>query len=183
MYISAQKRKENIAEYILYMWQIEDLIRAYKFDIDQIRQNIISKFGLETEKEKELVQWYENLIEMMRMENVQQIGHLQVNKNVLIDLLDMHKQLLFSQEYPDYSSAYYKALPFITELKTKQTDTEIDDIETAFSFLYGILMLKLQQKEISEGTEKAKESISKFIVQLASKYKLYKAGQLKLDSE
>ena len=28
MIIAQKKRKENIAEYLLYMWQIEDLIRA-----------------------------------------------------------------------------------------------------------------------------------------------------------
>ena len=34
MIIARQKRKENIAEYLLYMWQVEDLIRANKFDMD-----------------------------------------------------------------------------------------------------------------------------------------------------
>ncbi|RKW59613.1 MAG: DUF4924 family protein, partial [Prevotella sp.] len=28
MYIAKQLREKSIAEYILYMWQIEDLIRA-----------------------------------------------------------------------------------------------------------------------------------------------------------
>ena len=34
MIIASQKKKENIAEYLLYMWQIEDIIRAYGLDID-----------------------------------------------------------------------------------------------------------------------------------------------------
>ena len=34
MFVASQKRKENIAEYLLYMWQIEDLIRANNLDID-----------------------------------------------------------------------------------------------------------------------------------------------------
>ena len=29
MYIAQEIRKKSIAEYVLYMWQIEDLIRAY----------------------------------------------------------------------------------------------------------------------------------------------------------
>ena len=37
MYIASQKRKENIAEYLLYMWQIEDMIRANGLDIDRIK--------------------------------------------------------------------------------------------------------------------------------------------------
>ncbi len=38
MIIASQKKKENIAEYLLYMWQIEDIIRAYGLDIDQIQK-------------------------------------------------------------------------------------------------------------------------------------------------
>ena len=37
MYISQQLKKQNIAEYLLYMWQIEDLIRANRFDMESIR--------------------------------------------------------------------------------------------------------------------------------------------------
>ena len=33
------------------------------------------------EQKQELMQWYTELIEMMRRENVQEKGHLQVNKN------------------------------------------------------------------------------------------------------
>lgn len=43
MYIASQKRKENIAEYLLYMWQIEDLIRANGLDIDRIQANVIDR--------------------------------------------------------------------------------------------------------------------------------------------
>ena len=42
MIIASQKKKENIAEYLLYMWQIEDIIRAYGLDIDQIQKHIIN---------------------------------------------------------------------------------------------------------------------------------------------
>ncbi|WP_347164130.1 DUF4924 family protein, partial [Parabacteroides merdae] len=38
MIIARRKRKENIAEYLLYMWQVEDLIRANNFDMDSIRR-------------------------------------------------------------------------------------------------------------------------------------------------
>lgn len=43
MIIASQKRKENIAEYLLYMWQIEDIIRAYKLDIDTIDEQDLSR--------------------------------------------------------------------------------------------------------------------------------------------
>ena len=34
MLIAKQKRQENIAEYVLYMWQLEDMLRACNFDVD-----------------------------------------------------------------------------------------------------------------------------------------------------
>ena len=47
MYIASRKHKENIAEYLLYMWQIEDLIRANGLDIDLIKANVIDRFNLD----------------------------------------------------------------------------------------------------------------------------------------
>jgi len=41
MLIAQQKLKENIAEYILYMYQIEDVIRAYKFDLERIMDEYV----------------------------------------------------------------------------------------------------------------------------------------------
>lgn len=41
MYIASAKRKENVAEYLLYMWQIEDIIRAYGLDIEKIKEAVI----------------------------------------------------------------------------------------------------------------------------------------------
>ena len=41
MFTAEQLRKQNIAEYLLYMWQIEDLIRANDCDIEKIKANVI----------------------------------------------------------------------------------------------------------------------------------------------
>ena len=55
MFVASQKRKENIAEYLLYMWQIEDLIRANDLDLDKITQNIVAKFNLPEEQQKQMI--------------------------------------------------------------------------------------------------------------------------------
>ncbi|MDE7156204.1 MAG: DUF4924 family protein, partial [Muribaculaceae bacterium] len=71
MYIASQKRKDNIAEYILYMWQIEDIIRANSLDIEKIKENVIDKFtDLNDDQRREMTEWYESLIDMMRAEGV-----------------------------------------------------------------------------------------------------------------
>ena len=55
MITASQKRKENIAEYLLYMWQIEDIIRANNLDIEQIKANVIDRYtSLSPEQRKEM---------------------------------------------------------------------------------------------------------------------------------
>ncbi len=55
MIIASQKRKENIAEYLIYMWQIEDIIRANNLDIDKIKENVIDRFNLDDAQRGEMV--------------------------------------------------------------------------------------------------------------------------------
>ena len=88
MQISRKLKQENIAEYLLYMWQVEDLIRAYGLDIERIDSEYIAKFQLDQEQHEEMREWYANLIEMMRSEDVAEKGHIQINKNVIIWLID-----------------------------------------------------------------------------------------------
>ena len=128
-----------------------------------------------------LVQWYEDLIGMMRDEDVQEKGHLQINKNVIISLTDLHLQLLRSTKEPFYGAAYYKALPFIVELRNKSGNTEEPELETCFEALYGAMLLKLQKKEISQETGKALEVIAKFLSLLSNYYEKDRNGELKLD--
>lgn len=182
MITASAKKRENIAEYLLYMWQIEDLIRAYGLDIDKIRHNIIDKYtNIDEQQRKEMLEWYESLIDMMRRENVETAGHLQLNKNVLIDLRDLHNRLLRDPKFAAYSAEYYRTLPFIVEIRAKAGENKKDEIESCFDALYGILMLRLQGKEISNETAQAATQISRFLAALSGYYKKDYNNELELD--
>lgn len=180
MYISQKLKESNIAEYLIYRWQVEDLIRANNLDLDKIKATIIASYPLDENQKVELTEWYEHQIEMMRHEGIEQSGHLQINKNIIINLTDLHNKLLESPQFPFYSGAYYKALPFIVELRSKG-DQKDNEIETCFDALYGLLLLRLQKKEISEETSKATEIISSFISLLANYYDKDRKGELKIN--
>ena len=180
MYISQQLKQQNIAEYLLYMWQVEDLIRANGFDMKKIQQTIIDPYPVSDEQKKALAQWYEDLINMMHDEQVMEKGHVQINKNVIVWLTDLHLRLLKSPKFPYYSAAYYKALPFIVELRAKGADKEAPELETCFDAMYGVWMLKLQKKEVSEGTQKAMKVIGDLLAILAGYYIKDKQGELEL---
>ena len=177
MIIARQKRKENIAEYLLYMWQVEDLIRANKFDMDSINRTVIAHY----DQPKEIAQWYEELIEMMRSEGVMEKGHIQLNKNVIITLTDLHLRLLKSPKEMVYSAAYYKTLPYIVQLRAKSGGEDLPELETCFAAVYGYLLLRMQGKEVSAETLEGIKQISSFLALLAEKYREDMKGELKLE--
>ncbi len=183
MIIASQKRKENIAEYLIYMWQIEDLIRMHKLDIESIRRHIIEKFPAEKSLLKQMEQWYESLIDMMRREDVVEKGHLQMNKNIIGDLADLNRRVLADPRFDHYRNEYYRTLPYIVELRSKSAGEPAGEIETCFNALYGILLLRLQHKEISEDTTKAVDQISKFIALLAKYFYLDEHDKLFTDDK
>ena len=180
MIIARQKRKENIAEYLLYMWQVEDLIRANKFDMDSINRTVIAHYDQPEEVKKEIAQWYEELIEMMRSEGVMEKGHIQLNKNVIITLTDLHLRLLKSPKEMVYSAAYYKTLPYIVQLRAKSGGEDLPELETCFA-VYGYLLLRMQGKEVSAETLEGIKQISSFLALLAEKYREDMKGELKLE--
>lgn len=181
MFIASKLKKENICEYLLYMWQIEDLIRAYKLDIEAINANIVSQFPVKTETDrKNFYEWYESLIEMMRLENIQESGHLQLNKNVIIDLTDFHELILKSGQVPAYNAKFFHILPFINQLRTK-SEPNLSDIELCFNFMYGVMVLRLRKAEIKHETVQTQTEISKYMVLLAKNYKAFKNGELDLE--
>ena len=116
MFISQQLKEKNIAEYLLYMWQVEDLIRANQYDIEKIKSRIIVPSQLSEEDKEKEIRWFEELIQMMQREGVLEKGHLQINKNVITWLTDLHLRLLKSPKFPYYEAAYYKVLTYIVEL-------------------------------------------------------------------
>jgi hypothetical protein len=164
MYIAQQIRKKSIAEYLLYMWQIEDLIRAYGCSLARIRKEYISKFDYTDEQKDEEADWFGNLIRMMNEK-----GHLNINTVVLQDLNDLHYQLLESSHFPFYNAEYYKVLPYIVELRNKG-NREVSEIETCLNALYGIMLLRMENKEISPETEHAISEITTFIGMLSDYY-------------
>ena len=120
MFVSKQLKEKNIAEYLIYMWQIEDLIRANGCDIEKIKTTIIDPYPLTEEQRAELTRWYMDLIEMMRREEVMEKGHLQINRNIIIWLTDLHLQLLRSPKFPYYNRPITRRCPILWSYAPKE---------------------------------------------------------------
>ena len=170
MFVAQELRKKNIAEYLLYMWQIEDTIRAFDCSLSRIRREYIDRFDYTDEQKEEEADWFGNLIRMMNSEGCRQRGHLQINKVTLQTLEELHGQLLASPKYPFYNAEYYKVLPYIVELRNRGANKEEHEIETCFNSLYGVMMLRLQKKEVTTNTQHAVKEISTLIGMLNDYY-------------
>lgn len=178
MYISEKLKKNSIAEYLLYMWQVEDTIRAYEFDIERITDEYLSRFEYDDEQMEEVRGWYEQLCYLMIEEQICDAGHLQINKNIILMLTDLHLQILQSPKFPFYSAQYYKVLPYIVELRKKGGNK--GEIETCFDAMYGVMLFRAQKKNISPETAVAIDNIVKLIGTLSDYYKKDKDGELEL---
>ena len=94
MLIAREKKKNNIAEYILYMWQLEDMLRALKLDMEQVDRYLVAGFQADERTSKEIHDWYDNLIAIMQKEKVEEKGHIQALKNTVDELTELHFFLL-----------------------------------------------------------------------------------------
>lgn len=84
---------------------------------------------------------------MMNEEGKRESGHLDINRVLLQDVIDLHGRLLQSSKFPIYNAEYYKVLPFIVELRNRG-DKDINEVETCLDALYGVMMLRLQRRRL-----------------------------------
>lgn len=169
MFIAKSIREKSVVEYLLYMWQMEDLIRAYGCSLTRIRREYIDSFDYTDQQKDEEEDWFGDLIRMMNQEGKREKGHLAINEVLLQDLDDLHVRLLQSTRFPYYSAEYYRVLPFIVELRQKG-DKEIGEVETCLNALYGVMLLRMRQKPISPETAHAIKAITTFLGMLSDYY-------------
>lgn len=155
-------------------------MRANHCDMELLTKNYLSKFSLPAGQLEPIRKWYEELNDMMHHEGVLESGHLQINRNTLQALTELHVRLLASPKFPYYSAAYYKILPYVVEVRSKGGEKEISELETCFNMLYGVMMLRLQKKEIGADTQKAMKDVTTMLGMLSDYYLKDKKEPLEL---
>ncbi len=92
---------------------------------------------------------------------------------------------LLSAKYPYYRQMYYKVLPYIVELRAKQSTEHktsgigvTQELELCFELLYGVMLLRLQKKEVSSETLAAAKDVSTFLGQLSDYWNVNREGKL-----
>ena len=150
--IAQQLKEKNIAEYLIYMWQEEDLVRANHCEPEEIEANVIARYP--EDQRPAMREWYGNLITMMGEEGVREKGHLQINKNVIINLTELHNALTSSPKFPFYSAAYFKALPFIVELRNKNGKKKSPNWKLALRHCMVCFCFVFRKKRLAKALQK-----------------------------
>lgn len=177
-HIAQQKLNENIAEYILYMWQMEDIVRAFNFDIEAIEYNFIRENITDENQIKELKNWYAGLISKMKSQKIEKTGHLIELNEILAELFFLHTTLLHPNGDEIYHKYYKDAANYISEFKERSNSKTLNDVELCLSGLYAKLLLRLKKEQISPETEEAFESFRKLMAYLTQQYHKMKRGEL-----
>lgn len=144
-----KSKKENIAEYILYLWQMEDYLRAFPQNADATPE-------------------LHELNEMMHREGILEGGHLALANNALSEVEELHAQLL--DEDALYRAAMIRLRPALNLLKAKTDRPTMSDIEACFVLLYQIMMLRLQKKEITPETADVQQRATQVLTFLSKAY-------------
>lgn len=127
-----KSKRDNIAEYILYLWQMEDYLRAFP-DNASVSPELTE------------------INDMMHTEGVFESGHIQLAKNALTEMEDLHNEL-YDTEAP-YRAVILHLEPQLNLLKAKTDRPTMSDVEACLTLLYQIMLLRLKQQPISEATE------------------------------
>lgn len=144
-----KSKKENIAEYILYLWQMEDYLRAFPAQADATAE-------------------LHELNEMMHREGIVEGGHLQLAQNALSELEELHSRLL--QEDAIYRAAIIRITPSLNLLKAKTDRPTMSDIEACLLLLYQIMLLRLQKREITPQTTSVQQQATQLLQFLSKTY-------------
>ena len=144
-----KSKQNNIAEYILYLWQMEDYLRAFPENADATPE-------------------LHELNEMMHREGLMDGGHLALANNALAELIDLHTTLL--DEDAMYRAAIIRLQPSLNLLKAKTDRPTMSDIEACLLLLYQIMLLRLQKREITPETASVQQQATQVLTFLSRTY-------------
>jgi hypothetical protein len=167
MIIAEQKRKENIVEYILYIRQVQDIIRMTNFDINKIDEMVISKFSLGEKIRDKIKNWYSDLIILMQKEKCEADGDYSFISELVNKLDVLNQELLHDNDSHKHSELYRWAKPNIEEFKKLSGKPNASDALICIDALHSLLLLRIKKQPVSEETMQAMQTFSNLMANLA----------------
>ena len=171
MDIALAKRRENIAEYILYLWQIEDLLRALQFSPEAIYSQLIAPRGIEEGQRHNYLLWYMDIANLLRDEGKEEKAPLQHTLQLIGDQNDLHLQLMKLPIGEHYRQTFARLEPELPRLRAV-LGREMSDIELCFRALYAAMLYRIKGEGGKSAVSDTIEYVSPVIAELADMYGL-----------
>lgn len=179
MDIAQAKRRENVAEYILYLWQIEDLLRALQFSPEAVYSQLVAPRELTDEQRLVFLQWYMELADLLRQEGKEQQGHLDHTLHLIADLHNLHLQLQQLPAGARYRSALARLTPELPRLRAV-LGKELSDTELCFRALYAAMLYRIKGQGDKAAVADVVELVSPVVAELADLYGKVERGEVDL---
>jgi len=181
MDIAQAKRRENIAEYILYLWQLEDLLRALQFSPEAIFSTLIAPRKDIAEEQKHVyLLWYMDIANLLHQEGKDEKGHLEHTLHLIGDLHDLHLQLMKLSVGEHYRQTYAKLEPELPRLRAVVGNPGMNDTELCFRALYAAMLYRIKGEGDKQAVTDTLEYISPVIANLADMYGKVERGEIDL---
>lgn len=187
MYIALNKRKENIAEYILYLWQLEDLLRALQFSPEAIFSQLVAPRDLSEQEQMQLLEWYMDVAQLIRSEGKAEGGHLDHTLHLIADLQNFHAQLMELPIGKRYRGLFARLEPELPRLREVMSGSQrldvagMSDMEICFRALYAVMLYRIKGADGGGGSiEDVLEVVSPVVAELADLYRRVEQGEIDL---
>ncbi|HOY28249.1 MAG TPA: DUF4924 family protein [Flavobacteriales bacterium] len=167
-----EKKRDNIASYVISMWHVEDLMRANAFDLNKVEELLIAPMDADERSKEEVRAWYTGIIHRMKEQGLERRGHLSEVEEVINELEFLHRTLDEVMNDQEYDALYEAAKPAISELQRQADDQAEGPITTCFTAIYGVMLLRAQGKEVSASTAEAETQMRKMLEYLSYHYKM-----------
>lgn len=165
------RKEENVASYIISMWHVEDLMRAADLDLRKVEERLVAPLGGDEATREQMRNWYADIITRMRAEGIERTGHLTEVEEVLNELEFLHRSFIDVLDDAEYDALFAKAEPGIRTLQQHAGGDPDGVIETCFTAIYGVMVLKAQDKQVSKDTLEAEGHIRRLLERLSVHYK------------
>ena len=180
MDIAQAKRKENIAEYILYLWQIEDLLRALQFSPEAIYSQLVARREVTEEQKQIFLLWYMDIVNLLREEGKEEKGHLNHTLHLIADMHNLHLQLMQLPVGDHYRATFSRLEPELPRLREKIGGVEMTDTELCFRALYAAMLYRIKGEGEKEAVKDTIEFVSPVVAELAELYRKVETGEMDL---
>lgn len=180
MDIAQAKRKENIAEYILYLWQIEDLLRALQFSPEAIYSQLVARRNVPEEQKQIFLLWYMDIVNLLREEGKEEKGHLNHTLHLIADMHNLHLQLIQLPIGDHYRTTFSRLEPELPRLRQILGGADVTDTELCFRTLYAAMLYRIKGEGEKSAVKDTIEFVSPVVAELANLYRKVEIGEIDL---